>query len=82
MMDLGHWSLVIGHWGKGVLRVTCYVLRWIGVAKGDIFYKKALRSNAIHNFSLFTFHFSLSGPRPEPLFTFHSSLHNAPKEAL
>ncbi len=85
-----HWALGIGHWEEGVFRAMCSVLRWIGVAEGDdfkeersvrsvqrtagfgsafggILKKKALRSNAIRNFSLFTF---------------HSSLHNASKEAL
>jgi hypothetical protein len=39
----------------------------VGVAEGDDLNKKALQSNAIRNFSLFTLNFSL---------------HNAPKEAL
>jgi hypothetical protein len=36
-----------------------------GVAKGDDFNKKALQSNAIRNFSLFTLHFSLA-PKVSP----------------
>jgi hypothetical protein len=48
------------HWGSrlwrgdGVLCAMCYVLRKVGVAEGDDFYRKALQSNAIQNFSLFT----------------------------